>query len=305
MRQALWSAGVVAMVAVAQPLAAVEPAGEGEAVAGAPAEPGWSLTLIPPRLAESELGRQLLLHVEQQGYREHFDQMIEVLGFDPRTEVRQIELSGNRPDPADAVAIVTLESTTGNLEGLALAMPGYESTEQDGWTIHSGLAEDGRRVYAAVRQKDGAPHPVVVLATDRGRLGEALAAGPETSEQEPDAFALLRVRQSMLSRLAELDRHANVVSMVRDAALRISETAGVLRAALDIEVINEDRAEQVRQLIQGVLAATQLPIEDAEFQRMSALTRGVTISREGSRVTCVLERPSAELLRQLTPPHGS
>ncbi len=58
--------------------------------------------------------------------------------------------------------LVRLKKTSGNLEGLALSLPKYESSEYKSYQIHSMSADHDMRVYGAIHGKDQADRTLVL-----------------------------------------------------------------------------------------------------------------------------------------------
>ena len=97
----------------------------------------------------------------------------ESLGFNPFDEVRTLTILGNSyesPDenPENLRAIVRLGKTTGNLEGLMLAVPGYDSEEVDGVEIHS-INMDDVSLFVAIHE-DRRDNKTLVACTSQAQV---------------------------------------------------------------------------------------------------------------------------------------
>ena len=88
---------------------------------------------------------------------EKIDQIKEALGFDPLTEIHGVTIFGSDFDsPEDHLQLVVrMGKTTGNLEGMVLALPGYESSEYGDYVIHSASPDDDMQVFAAAASING------------------------------------------------------------------------------------------------------------------------------------------------------
>jgi hypothetical protein len=75
----------------------------------------------------------------------------QVLGFDPFEEVQAIVVAASEYDSPEKslVACIQLGQTTGNLEGLMLALPHYQVDSYGDHQIHSARPEDDVTVYGA------------------------------------------------------------------------------------------------------------------------------------------------------------
>jgi hypothetical protein len=74
-------------------------------------------------------------------------------------------------------------------------------------------------------------------------------------------------------------------------------------ARVSAEAVDEKRAEQIRQLVQGVIALTEMPIKELEenkdYAKIRKLLGDITVSRSGKQVTLRLSRPAAGLLDEI------
>ncbi|OHB67353.1 MAG: hypothetical protein A2V70_11500 [Planctomycetes bacterium RBG_13_63_9] len=246
-----------------------------------------------------------------------------VLGFDPLEGISRIVAYG--PFPADArnddelvqkmaansVVAVWLKGTTGNLEGLALATPDYQSAEYNGATIHSGRLPDfPPRVYMAIdqpRHAQGKKLVVFALQEDQlkqvlDRLKEPVGTTVSPSDNEAEdrvpgeiVTASVRLDAATIRALQIPEQQSAVVKMLQRLTLSVGAQEDCVFVQATIEVVDEQRAEQVRQLLQGAIAFVQLPIEELEeeegFLMVREAIRDIQVSRSGNRVICRMQKP--------------
>ncbi len=268
-----------------------------------------------------------------------------VIGFDPLEEIESVEVYGlvspfggesRREDEivekmaSTGVAVVTLSGGTGNLEGLALATPDYRSTEYQGATIHSGTLPDfPPRVCMAVLKQEGRGKPsVVVFGLDEDQVKQALdrvqarlvsgradrpdlsARGAPEMVRVPVAkgtfFAAgLKLDEATIRVLDIPQQQSAVFKMLTRVAVSLGVENDLVTAQLTADLVNEQRAEQVRQLVQGAVALGELLLElpidefdEEEFLLFREILKDmeVQVVRDGVHVTCRLTKPADSLL---------
>lgn len=240
------------------------------------------------------------------------------LGFDPLKEIRTITLATSSIDDPEQAAmsgglLVQLGKTTGNLEGLMLALPGYSSTERDDVTLHSA-GEGSQHATCAIYQGDDGNHTVLLA-----RESEQVVHMLETLESASTAEAIeAKLGSGVFARVTLLDVPeeqfkgeplANVLGLIRTASLEVSEVdRRTMHVQVRIEATKEKKAEQIRQLLAGAFAAAGLLLDsmdelDDENLREVAddVLKSIKVEREGESVSFSLDVPSrvlADFLRE-------
>ncbi len=242
------------------------------------------------------------------------------LGFDPLTEVRTITVATSSIDnPDHAISsggvVVQLGKTTGNLEGLMLALPGYKSSEHGDQTLHSA-GEGEQRATCAIHAGNDGNH-TLLLARDAEHVARMLdtmdSAG--TLETETTAAALsskIFARVLLLDVPAERfdgEPFANVLGLIQKASIEVSEVGGdTMHVQVNVVATKEKKAEQIRQLLAGASAAAGLLIDsvdelDEEGLREVAenVLQSIKVTRDEKVVGLSLDVPSeilADFLRE-------
>lgn len=267
-----------------------------------------------------------------------------VIGFDPLEEIESVKVYGlvspfageirNEEELVEkmattGVAVVTLSGGTGNLEGLALATPDYRSTEYRGATIHSGTLPDfPLRVYMAVEQQGTGKPNIVVFGLDEIQVKQALdrATGkpviqPAVHLDVPGGGARetvfvpvakgtfvaagLKLDEATIGALGIPQQQSAVFKMLTRVAVSLGAENDLVTAQLTADLVNEQRAEQVRQLVEGAVALgkllLELPIEEFDEEELLLLREifkdmEVQVVRDGVHVTCRLTKPADSLL---------
>jgi hypothetical protein len=328
-----------------------------------PSDAVWFATMNVKRFVENPIGQQMLQITEQiveqlireeAGFEGALDlktaraKIGKVIGFDPLEGIVSVEMYGlvspfggeirNEEEIVEkmattGVAVVTLSGGTGNLEGLALATPDYQSTEYSGATIHSGTLPDfPLRVYMAVLKQQGTGKPnVVVFGLDEDQVKQALdratgkpvsrpagrlgvprggAAGTVFVPAAKGTFFLagMKLDEPTIRALGIPQQQSAVFKMLTRVAVSLGADDNLVTAQLTADMVNEQRAEQVRQLAEGAVALgellLELPIEEFNEEEIRLLREflkdvDVQVARDGVHVTCQLTKPADTLFEDL------
>jgi len=261
-----------------------------------------------------------------------------VIGFDPLDGIERITIYGltnplegdithfnenqfAEKTAAGSVFVVQLTNSSGNLAGFVLAMPDYQSTEYQKTTIHSSMIPQFKsRIYVAIREsEEGKPSFVVVglredlvkEAVDRllapGRLEQPIAPlGGAVAGEAPHAFftASLKTDDKEIRSFLKIPTpNSAVLKMLQRLTVSLGAEDKSIVARVSAETVDEKRAEQIRQLVQGAIAFMQMPIteleEQKDFAKIRKLLGDMTVSRSGNHVTLQLSRPAAGLLDEI------
>ncbi|HBE69518.1 MAG TPA: hypothetical protein DDW52_15340 [Planctomycetaceae bacterium] len=259
--------------------------------------------------------REAAREMETEG-EQLLEKVNESLGFDPLQEIRTITLAtsvlGN-PERAfeSGALVVQLGKTTGNLEGLMLALPGYDSKEHDDHTLHY-VGEGSQTAVCSLFEEASGNHTLVLAREESQvlRMLESLGSvGTADSVALDDGvFARVQLFEIPLEEIRE-EPAANVLKLVKQASLTIRETdAKLMRVDLNIEAVKEKKAEQIRQLLTGATAAIGLfldnvdELKDPELRKTAEdVLESLKVEREDSNVHLQFSFPTKvmkEVLRE-------
>lgn len=293
-----------------------------------PQDAAWVVHADFDALRESTLGRAMREEAEARGGRAHLSRMSEVIGFDVAENLRSATLFGEGYSRDSTAILITVAGDTGNIEGLMLAAPGYRSERKDdGRVVHSFIARDPRRgdarMYVSIEPVGRGADTMVLAAYDPAVLEAAVARldAPEAPAGREDGRALSPGAGSILfARVFDLDaeaadhggQHSAVLSMIRDLALNLRENDGRLALSATAHVVDAQRAEQLRQLIEGGLAMAQLagdrPPHAAEADHphrrhphaalVAEVARQVRVSVDGDAVHLALDVETQRVIEE-------
>jgi hypothetical protein len=245
------------------------------------------------------------------GHANHpdFDKIHEMLGFDPLAEIQAISVTGSNYDRPEQSAVVSIRmrKSTGNLEGLILALPGYETKEYGKYTIHSATPEDVR-VYGVIHT-DAKGDKTVVLSAQCESVTQALdhldgkRAGDGsfktiklTTEGKPIvALEVLEIPTEMIKDGPQL----GIVKVIRTVSVRVGELKGDLTIGISLTAATDQQAEQLRQMAQGLIAMVEFAIssnpEDEDLKKLQKFARDIKATRDGLSLKVSLSLPVDEL----------
>jgi hypothetical protein len=172
-------------------------------------------------------------------------------------------------------------------------------------------------VFMAVcRPGEGKPS-LVVFGLNEDQVKQALdrlsesaapgaAAGPAGFAPTPKGILLsagLKLDEKTLHALGVPPQQSAVFKMLQRVSVSLAAEGDAVNLQVAADVVNEERAEQVRQLLEGLVAFVQLPIpelqEEKEFLLLREIVKDVKVTRTGSRVLCSLTKPADVVFKDL------
>ena len=273
---------------------------------------GAMLFKIAKQKALEELGKE-------SGEEAAMQRIKETLGMDPFEDIQSITLSSSDFENAEQsmLAMVRLKKTSGNLEGLALALPEYEATEHVGRQIHSASPQNDKRIYGAIHG-DGDQDRIVVLTPSLTTIKAALdqlddakiespgaekasaaSASAALTTSEPPAgktLASLQVFEIPTEKLGK-GPQAVIAKIVTSFNVELSSEGDNLTATAIMTTENEKQAEQLQQMASGFVAmielAQSMDSNDRELKQIRETLKGVETKITDKRV-CVRLRLNAD-----------
>lgn len=241
------------------------------------------------------------------------DQISQVLGFNPFEEVQSIMVAASDYESPEfsLVAAIQLRRTTGNLEGLVLALPEYATETHGDYQIHYARPEEDKQVFAAVHTADDG-NRTVVLAAQREALVQMLESfNGKASGETPlkaasfsgDGEALLAVKVFELppDMMKQEGPPANIAKIVSNASLQVAEADDQVKVSLQVEARDEKQAEQLKQMAQGLIAMVNLKAssdpEDEKARQVQRLLQDVRVNRSSTTVEAILNLPAEEIAK--------
>ncbi len=296
-----------ALVATALTLAAAAPGLAGPIDASAvPDQSRWVVHVDLEAFRASTLGRAILGELGDHPEANRMRQASEVVGFDLERDLLDVTLYGSDFTRESVVMLVDIAGDAGNLEGLMLAAPGYESATVDDRVIHSFLAEDKRRgdaprMHVTLQPRGGEQRLVASYDADvLHRALDRMETGGNTTPlaTAPEAGSLLFMHTGDLdpAQLEAAGQQSAVLQMIRRLSIDLVEADGRLTATAHARVVDDQKAEQLRQLAQGMLAMAQLGDPNNPGKVAAAeLARRAKVTKDGATVRVSLDAAAEEV----------
>jgi len=276
------------------------------------------LKVKPSAFYQSRIGQLILEQVraEEPLVDQKLDELCATIGIDLRTDLTEAVIFGTGYDQDQIAMAAELGPTAGNINGLLLAAPGYESTVyQDELIIHSLTTDDatghpGKRVFCAMPKRPGAEAYTLVAAFDQDRV---MAMIDMTMKDNTPLTAEAQRRDTLveawfaglpeLAEMAEAEGPPSVwAGMIQQAHVTLGESEDGLNSELKITMVDKIRTQQVFEMVRGGLAMMQLVISgEPEAQPLTEMLQMIQVNQdpEDYTVTAAFDCSHHQLERTL------
>lgn len=286
-----WIAGtmVAATLALSVPTIAAEP------VTLVPEDARFTLVTNPSKLLSSRLGETVLdlIRTEEPQVDEMIDELSNTVGIDLRTSLGKTILFGTGYDQDSFALVADIGPTSGNINGLLLAAPGYQSdVYREKVIVHSLPAENHQgaadRIFCAMPKRPGGDSFYLVASFSpektRAMIDKTMDEDAQLTPAGADDDTLIEAWFSGLPELARMADHngqgppSAVAEMVQKAHLSLKDSGESVVTELTMTMVDDLRAQQVFELMRGGLAMLQLAATaEPEAQPLAELGRMINI----------------------------
>lgn len=271
---------------------------------------GSTLFEIAKKAAMEEVGKNL----DSKGLSG--DKIQEVLGMDPFEEVQSIVMcASDYENPENSLlAMVRLKKTTGNIEGLLLAIPGYEQSEHGKYRIHSAAPDNDEKVYGAIHKDTAGDHTLVLGASRSAVTGLLDSLDAKSTESKAMKSFGLQSDRKLIAHMQLMEfptkqlgegPQKNIAAMLNSLIMTISEEDDELEVRGVMQTNTEKMAEQIKQSIQGLVAMAELVIsmddeeQDDDAKQVIQFVKSMKVVQEGASVSLKLRFPSADIAEMI------
>ncbi len=188
--------------------------------------------------------------------------------------------------------MVRLKKSSGNLEGLALGLPGYQSLKHGEHEFHSATPNDSNRVYGAIHG-EGDQDRTLVLSPSLDTMHDALDDLDEQDDNAPESkegglvLASLDVFE-MPEELAKRGPQSAVAKIIKSLSLAVEQSDENIRIAVNLSTENHKQAEQLKQMASGLVAmidlAQSMDNDDRDLQQLREAILAVNSEAEENEV---------------------
>lgn len=237
-----------------------------------PADARFALVLNPSKVYQSKLGQTILdrVRLAEPNIDAIIDDLSNTVGIDLRTSLGQTILYGTGYDKSAFALVADIGPTSGNLNGLLLAAPGYDSQVYRESVIVHSLPDkhdpNGERIFCAMPKRPGTGSFYLVASFDPQRTCEMVDKTMDADAQLTPAGANGNTLvEAWFKGLPELAKTANadgppsaVAELVQSGHLALTESEDTATARMTLTMVDSVRSQQVFELMRGGLAMMQL-----------------------------------------------
>jgi hypothetical protein len=272
-------------------------------------EPAWVVHVDVDGLKATSIGKFLLQELDKPDNQAKLSVFQDMFGMDLRTQLHGCTLYGTGDSPEDGVLLVYADFNPDKLENLAKAAEDYQSTNHNQHVIHNWLDDHKKRhgsgqkarTYAAIHANRvvifGQRETSVAAALDvMDRLSQNLSSGKTFSHLGTGTGNGFIEAAARKLDLPGSDPHAALFRLSKMMRLQVGESQQKVTATLTLDAKDEDVANQMASVGQGLVALLKLQKEKAEVTR---LADALAISQSGASVIATVKMPSDDLIQML------
>ena len=269
---------------------------------------GSSLFEMAKKAAMDEVGKKI------DAKDMSIDKIKEVVGMDPFEEIQGIVICASdyeKPEKS-LLGMVRLKKTTGNIEGLLLALPGYTKSEHRNYEIHGASPDKNANVFGAIHKNSAGNNTLIVGANKSSVTGlldslDAKAAESKSLKSvelssDRKVIAQMQILELPIEKLGK-GPQANIAALLSSMMVSVSEEEDELEVQAAMQTGTDKKAEQIRQSIQGLGAMVELfasmDNQDDDVKNVLKFIKKIKVTQDGTAVSVRMRVPSAEIAEML------
>ncbi len=208
------------------------------------------------------------------------------IGIDLMEETQSITIAASDFESPEngLLGIVSLKKNLGSLEAMLPSIPGYSSKTVGKHKIHSASPDGNMSIHLAVHTCGEGNKSLVVSGKEElvsqqlERMDSKIASDKKCIEFRPAPGVMLNVKvlEIPVDKLGD-GPQTIIATMVKQLGVKLSEKDNMLNLALDLNAVDADNAEQLEQMIQGIVPMVEGQLGDTAPE--------IQVSREGTAVS--------------------
>ncbi len=249
--------------------------------ADVPANPAWVVHVDVDAIRPTAVGQFLLGEMAKPESKAKISVLQSLIGVDLTTQLHGLTLYNTGTDTKDGVLIVYADFDPEKLSNLAQVAKDPRSAKHHGITIRSWVdekkSEEGKekRTYGAIKGNRvvlGQQESTVAAALDVLDGGSSLAGSKNFPQLgAADSPKCIQAAAHHLD-LPGNDPHAAMLKLAQGMRLDIGEADGKVKATLALEAKDDDVAQQIYSVAQGLLALGKLQNKPETAKLVNALS---------------------------------
>jgi len=271
-----------------------------------PAEPAWLVHVDCDGLRPTAIGRFIQSEMEKPEAQAKLAAFQALFSFDLRTQLHGLTLYSTGSSPKDGVLLVYADFTPDRLTTLAQAANDAQQSTYKQHTIYSWVDNHNKhlgggggkgRTYAAISGN------CVIFAQREERVGQALdvltgASGNLASTQlfpQLGATGSTSFIQAAARKMdfAANDPNAEILRLSKLVSLQLNEAQQQVSATLTLEANDEEVANSMTSIAQGLVSLMKLQKEKPENVKIA---NAITLKQDGSKLLVQLTLPANEVI---------
>lgn len=272
-----------------------------------PANAGWVVHGDFDQLRKTDVGAYILDRLGKPAAERKFAAFQVMFAFDPRTDIRDVTLYGKGGGSQEGLATFRGNFDTTELLTLLQANESYATETHGRHTIHQWLDEKkGKLTFGAVHTDES-----VLISESVGLVRKgldvldgralSLAADEAFNGLLPDKKAAFIVAGADLDEMA-MSPSASTLQQAASGSLSLAEKGGQVEASLVVTAHEAVAAEQMANVVRGILAFAVLG--EQENPGAAMLARRTTVSVDDGTISLGLTAPATEVIGFLKERHG-
>jgi len=272
--------------------------------ADVPANPGWIIHVDCDAIRATDVGQYVLGELDKPEVKAKISVLQSLIGLDIAKQLLGLTLysTGNRPEYG--VLIVYADFDPDKLNNLAQAAKDPQTVTHHGVTIRSWIDEkkssegNQKRIYGAIKGNRvilGQQQATVAAALDVLEGGASLAGNQNYPQLGAAGSQKCFQAAAHHLDLPGNDPNAAVFKLAQGMNLDVDETDGRVKATLALEARNDQVAQQMYSVAQGMLALIKLQNKPETAKFADALS----VKQDNAMVVANLNLDSRDLIEAM------
>jgi hypothetical protein len=257
----------------------------------------WVLHIDGQAFWASQLGQHILSGLDANDQTKR-NAVKELIGSDVIEDLHGITLYGPSPDEKQAVTLVQGNFAAKKILSLIALSPGYSVSSLGQRDVYQWRSEKDQKGYHGTFVN---PHLIAISQSGSAleQALDALEAAPEPDAPRetfpmitgaPDSAFILACAKD-LDQLSQGNGHAAILRDARVLAFIGYEDGGQLTLTVQLVTLSNETANQVEQMLQGLLAFARL--QQNQHPEIVPFLDSLALTSEGNGVRLKLQHPSA------------
>ena len=258
------------------------------------ADANWVVHADVEKFKETKIASIIDNELKAAGVYEQLDFFKSVFSFNPVEDIKSITIYGKGQDEANAVVIIKGNFDMDVLENLIRQNPYYEEKKHGKYVLHSWIDEKkvdqgAKRQFGTFHNKDillGAGADSIGKALDvlDGKARNARQKGLFKALKKSDKNAFIVAAASGVGKITEQWEQAMMLKHTKESSLKVGESEGNVYIDLSLQTSSSQTAEELTQLIQGIIAFLNLAGQEQPQIAQLASSIKVTTRKNTVRV---------------------